>query len=51
MIRSSTTEDADMAWLHGSLEFCCQTFGGRSAKLLSYLVGLIGIEPVTSSMP
>jgi len=46
-----------MAWLHGSLKFaaklpiCCQTFGGRSAKLLSYLVGLIGIEPVTSSMP
>jgi hypothetical protein len=34
----------DMAWL------CCQTFGRGSAKL-KYLVDLIGIEPMTSSMP
>ncbi len=30
---------------------CGQAFCGGSAKLLSYLVDLIGIEPMTSSMP
>jgi hypothetical protein len=36
-------------------EICCQNAAklleGGSAKLLRYLVDLIGIEPMTSSMP
>jgi protein ImuB len=33
------------------LPSCYQALGGGSAKLLIYLVDLIGIEPMTSSMP
>ena len=33
------------------LPSCYQALGGGSAKLLRYLVDLIGIEPMTSSMP
>jgi hypothetical protein len=45
-----------MAWLGSTanrnlLPSCYQTVGGDSAKLLKYLVDLIGIEPMTSSMP
>ena len=44
-------ETTDMARLHGSLKFAAKRLGGGSAKLLRYLVDLIGIEPMTSSMP
>ena len=38
-----------MAWLHGSLKFAAKGLGG--GPLSCYLVDLIGIEPMTSSVP